>query len=58
MNRILITGGAGFIGSNVIDFVLKIFPRFKLVRSGLDHLLHQPIDEVYLLGPGEHMCQK
>ena len=32
MNNILITGGAGFIGSNAIRFLLKKYPNYNIVN--------------------------
>jgi len=31
MNSILVTGGAGFIGSNLVEYLVNIYPDFKIV---------------------------
>ena len=32
MKSILITGGAGFIGSNLIEYLVNTYPEYKLVN--------------------------
>ena len=36
--RLLITGGAGFIGSNFVRYMLRTYPEYKIIV--LDKLIH------------------
>ena len=38
MKNILITGGAGFIGSHLVKFFVKNYPKYKIIN--LDNLTY------------------
>jgi dTDP-glucose 4,6-dehydratase len=63
-DKILITGGAGFIGSNFVRFVREVRPKVKIVNldkltysGNLDNLADIPADERYRFVAGD-ICDR
>ena len=40
--RLLVTGGAGFIGSNFVQYILEKYPDYEVVNLDCPHLCRQP----------------
>ena len=60
MNHILVTGGAGFIGSNFVRYMLKKYPHLKITNldvltyaGNLDHLKDVENDPRYRFVQGD-----
>lgn len=63
--RILVTGGAGFIGSNFIHYILKTYPKYKIVNydkltyaGNLDNLREADLNPNYKFIKGDILDQK
>ena len=54
MRKILVTGGAGFIGSNIIRYCLKKYPTDKIINMDkLSPELNVPSAVILMLSDGE-----